>query len=306
MNILVTGATGLIGRALCQRLADEGHTVTILSRHPREEVRFRAFQWDPLGGPPPADSLEGADAVIHLAGEPVAGGRWTSALKRRIRESRISGTRNLIAGIGAAAVRPKVLVAASAVGFYGDRGDEILDERASPGQGFLGEVCVEWEREANRAGDLGLRVAEVRIGVVLSDAGGALPRMLPAFRLGVAGDLGSGRQWFPWVHIDDVVGIFRHALMTDLVRGPMNAAAPGIVTNAGFTRALARELHRPSFLSAPAFALRLLFGEMATILLGSQRVIPGVALETGYRFRYPELNEALRDLINAKAQRRNG
>jgi uncharacterized protein (TIGR01777 family) len=308
VNILVTGATGLIGRALCQRLADEGHTVTILSRHPREDVRFRAFQWDPLGGPPPVDSLEGADAVIHLAGEPVAGGRWTPELKRRIRESRISGTRNLIAGIGAAAVRPKVLVAASAVGFYGDRGDEILDERASPGQGFLSEVCVEWEREANRAGDLGLRVAEVRIGVVLSDAGGALPRMLPAFRLGVAGDLGSGRQWFPWVHIDDVVGIFRHALMTDLVRGPMNAAAPGIVTNSGFTRALAHELHRPSFLSAPAFALRLLFGEMATILLGSQRVIPGVALETGYRFRYPELSEALRDLLtqrrrDAEAQR---
>ena len=167
---------------------------------------------------------------------------------------------------------------------------------------------MEWDREANRAGDLGLRVAEVRIGVVLSDAGGALPRMLPAFRLGVAGDLGSGRQWFPWVHIDDVVGIFRHALMTDLVRGPMNAAAPGIVTNAGFTRELARELHRPSFLSAPAFALRLLFGEMATILLGSQRVIPGVALETGYRFRYPELSEALRDLLtqrrrDAEAQR---
>ena len=305
MNILVTGATGLIGRALCQRLADEGHTVTILSRHPREEVRFRAFQWDPLGGPPPREALDGADAVVHLAGEPVAGGRWTPELKRRIRESRIEGTRNLIAGMGAAAARPKVLVAASAVGFYGDRGDEILDERASPGQGFLSDVCVEWEREANRAGDLGLRVAEVRIGVVLSDAGGALPRMLPAFRFGVAGDLGSGRQWFPWVHIDDVVGIFRHALMTDLVHGPMNAAAPGIVTNAGFTRELAHELHRPSFVSVPAFALRLLFGEMATILLGSQRVIPGVALETGYRFRYPGLSEALRDLINAKAQRRN-
>jgi uncharacterized protein (TIGR01777 family) len=243
---------------------------------------------------------------VHLAGEPVAGGRWTTELKRRIRESRITGTRNLVSGIGAALVRPKVLVAASAVGFYGDRGDEILDERAPAGQGFLSQVCIEWESEANRARDLGLRVTEVRIGVVLSTAGGALPRMLPAFRLGLAGNLGRGRQWFPWVHIDDVVGILRHAVIADIVHGPMNAAAPGIVTNEPVTRELARTLHRPSFLSVPAFALKLLFGEMATILLGSLRVTPRVALETGYQFRYPDLSEALRDLINAKSQGRNG
>jgi len=306
VDILVTGATGLIGNALCQRLADEGHAVTTLSRRAREGVRFKTLQWDPLAGPPPVEALEGAAAVVHLAGEPVASGRWTTELKRRIRESRITGTSNLVAGIAAAVARPKVLVTASAVGFYGDRGDEVLDERASPGHGFLSDVCVEWEREANRAIESGLRVAEVRTGVVLSREGGALPRMLPAFRLGLAGNLGSGRQWFPWIHIDDVVGILRHAVITDSVRGPINAAAPGIVTNADFTRELARALGRPSFLTVPAFGLQLLFGEMATILLGSQRVTPHVALETGYRFRYPELIEALRDLVNAKTERRNG
>ncbi|MCW5969623.1 MAG: TIGR01777 family oxidoreductase [Blastocatellales bacterium] len=297
MKILVTGATGLIGGALCGQLSDEGHEVATVSRRAQSSGRFPVIRWDPLEGPVPAAAVDGCDAVIHLAGEPVAGGRWTPEIKRRIRDSRVIGTRNLIAGFRATSQPPRILLSASAVGYYGSRGDEILDETSKPGAGFLPEVSIEWEREAQAAAELGVRVVQVRIGVVLAREGGALPKMLPAFRLGIAGNLGDGRQWFPWIHQADTVGIIRHALLNDAVRGPINAVAPDIVTNAEFTKALGRALKRPTFFSAPAFALSLVLGEMAEVVLASQRVLPHVAEATGYRFRFPGLEEALKDLL---------
>jgi hypothetical protein len=301
MKVLLTGATGLVGLALIQSLADDGHTLVALSRRP-EEARFHAsvemHPWEPEAGPPPAAALKGVDAVVHLAGEPVAARRWTAEQKKRIRDSRVVGTRNLVAALQAAAPRPSVLVSASAVGFYGDRGDELLDEHAAAGPGFLSEVCQEWERQSGRASEFGMRVAQIRVGVVLSAEGGALPRMLPAFKFGVAGRLGSGRQWFPWIHIADLVGIMRHTMQSPQVSGPLNAAAPGIVTNAEFTKVLAGVLHRPAFLPAPRLALNLALGEMGEMLLASLRVVPRVALETGYQFCYPRLQEALENLLS--------
>lgn len=300
MKILVTGATGLIGGALCARLQSEGHEVAIVSRRAAGSGPYPVFQWDPMTGPIPVAAVEGCEAVIHLAGEPVAGGRWTSEIKRRIRDSRVIGTRNLVAGLRAASRSPRILVNASAVGYYGARGDEQLDENSKPGAGFLPDVCVEWEREAQAAIELGVRVSMVRIGVVLAREGGALAKMLPAFKLGVAGNLGDGRQWFPWIHHEDIVGVIHHALLNDAVRGAVNAVAPGIVTNAEFTKTLAGVMHRSPFVAAPAFALNLLFGEMAGVMLASHRVAPRVAEETGFRFRFPILEAALRDLLDGK------
>jgi hypothetical protein len=302
MKVLVTGATGLIGSALCRSLVNEGQAIVTLSRHPHRGHHHPAaevHQWEPEVSPPPAQALQGVDAVVHLAGEPVAARRWTAEQKQRIRDSRVIGTRHLVTALGAAEARPGVLISASAVGIYGDRGDEALDEQSSAGRDFLSAVCQEWEQEAARARALGLRVAPVRIGVVLSTEGGALPRMLPPFKLGVGGRLGSGRQWFPWVHIADVVGIIRHALLSPALGGPVNAVAPGIVTNAEFTQELARVLHRPAGLPVPEFALRLLMGETAEVLLASQRVTPRVALAAGYQFRYPTLQAALDQLLGS-------
>jgi uncharacterized protein (TIGR01777 family) len=247
---------------------------------------------------PPSEAWEGVEAVIHLAGEPVAGARWTEEQKRRVRDSRAKGSRNLVAGMRATPRPPKVLVSASAVGFYGDRGNEILNESSAPGSGFLSEVCLDWETEAARARELGVRVAYVRTGVALSLSGGALEKMLLPFKLGLGGRLGDGRQWFPWIHIEDIVGIFLHALMSPAVDGPINGVAPGIVTNEEFTRELAAALKRPVFFPVPELALRILMGEMAEVVTASQRVVPQVALDTGYRFKYPNLRPALDALLN--------
>lgn len=287
----------MIGGALCARLVSEGHEITTVSRRARAPSRFPVIEWDPVSGPIPVAAVEGCEAVIHLAGEPVAGRRWADDVKQRIRDSRVTGTRNLVAGLHAARRSPRLLISASAVGYYGARGDEPLDEDSKPGEGFLCNVSTEWEREAQSAIVLGLRVAQVRIGVVLAREGGALAKMLPAFRLGIAGNLGDGRQWFPWIHLDDVIGVICHALLNDNVRGPINAVAPGIVTNAEFTKTLGRVLGRPTFFPVPAFALNLVFGEMAEVVLASQRVLPRVAEATGYRFRFPGLEEALKDLL---------
>jgi uncharacterized protein (TIGR01777 family) len=249
---------------------------------------------------PPAAGWEGVEAVIHLAGEPVAAARWTEEQKRRIRDSRVKSSQNLVAGMRATPRPPKVLVSASATGFYGDRGDEILNESSDPGSGFLSEVCLDWEAEAARSRELGVRVVFVRTGVALSPSGGALKKMLPPFKLGLGGRLGAGRQWFPWIHIEDIVGIFLHALMSPAVDGPINGVAPGIVTNGEFTRELAAVLNRPAFFPVPDFAVRVLLGEMAEIVTASQRVVPQVALDTGYWFKHPNLRSALESLLKTR------
>ena len=276
MTITLTGATGFIGRALAVRLAAAGHTVQPVS----------------LRSPQP---LEICDAVIHLAGEPVAQ-RWTPEAKRRIRESRVEGTRRFIAALPAP---PRVFICSSAVGFYGSRGDEILTETSAPGTGFLANLCAEWERAADEAQALGARVVKLRTGVVLGPEGGALQKMLPAFRLGVGGRLASGRQWMPWIHLDDHLDLVEFALAQPAVAGPLNAVSPNPVTNKEFTATLARALHRPAFLPVPAIALKAMFGEMASVLLASQRVIPRAALDAGFDFRHPELGPALQAVLRS-------
>jgi uncharacterized protein len=300
MRVLVTGATGLIGSHLCRELSGAGKTVIGLSRSPESADRLavaKLEKWDPKSGRFPSESLSGIEAVVHLAGEPIVARRWTNDQKKRIRDSRVLTTRALVDAFRGLDQKPATFVCGSAVGFYGDRGDEILDETAPPGTGFLSEVCQEWESEAARATELGVRVIQVRTGVVLSSDGGALPKMLAPFKLGVGGRLGSGRQWFPWIHIDDIVGIFHHALLTSSLEGPVNGAAPEAATNAEFTRQLARVLHRPAFLPVPEFALRALMGEMADALFASQRVAPKAALDWKYQFRFPQLAAALESLL---------
>ena len=297
MTILVTGASGLVGSALVPFLATGGHQVIRLVR-PQSAHREGGVLWDPSAGRLDASSLERVDAVVHLAGENVAGGRWTAERKAEIRDSRVQGTRLLCESLARLARPPKVVVCASAVGYYGDRGDERLIEESAPGSGFLAEVCRAWEAAAEPAVRRGIRVVNLRIGVVLSPAGGALAKLLPLFQIGAGGTLGSGAQYMSWVSIDDVIGAVHHALMTEGLRGPVNVVAPEPVTNREFTRTLGRVLARPTLLPAPAFALRLVLGEMADeALLASARVAPSRLLATGYAFRSSHLEGALRHLL---------
>lgn len=300
MRVLITGVTGLIGRTLCRLLTNEGHSIVGVSRAGQKPAGLglaEMYQWDTVSSPLPESALDQVDAVVNLAGEPIAARRWSDQQKKSIRDSRVTTTRNLIEGISRVRQRPRALISSSAVGFYGNRGDEKLDEASAAGRGFMSEVCQEWEREAGRASDLGVRVVLVRTGVVLSAEGGALEKMLPPFKLGVGGRLGNGKQWFPWIHIADTVGIFRHAIHHDSLAGPINAAAPEPVTNAEFTRELGRVLHRPVFLPVPEMALRALMGEMADVLFDSQRVEPKAALASGYEFQYPSVARALEDVL---------
>ena len=299
MKALVTGATGFVGPRLL-RLLDQPIVVSRNPERARQTVGHlagRIVRWNPLEGPPPSEAFDGVDVVLHLAGESVAEGRWTAAQKARIRDSRVVGTRHLVQGIVQAARKPAVLVSASAVGYYGDRGDEELTESAPPADDFLGRVCVEWEREAAAAGQAGVRVVTARTGIVLGAGGGALGKMLTPFKLGGGGPLGNGRQWMPWIHVADLARLYLHAAETTAIQGPMNAVAPHPVRNLEFTKALGRALHRPAFIPAPYFGLRLLFGEFAQVLFASQRVIPRVALETGFVFQYPELTAALHEIL---------
>ena len=297
MNITISGASGLIGRRLLKVLAKDGHVLTALSRHAGTNLPpgVRLSVWDPVKGEAPADGLRDADAVIHLAGTPVAQ-RWNAQVKRDIRESRVAGTRNLVQGISKLTRKPQVLVCASAIGYYGSRGDEVLAESAAPGSDYLSEVCVAWEKEARSAEALGMRVVRVRTGVVLDARGGALPRMLPPFRMGVGGKLGSGKHWMSWIHLDDLAALFQFALVKP-VSGAVNGVAPNPVTNAEFTRTLAAAVHRPAIFPVPGFALRLLFGEMSEILLASQRAAPKAAQSAGFTFRFPQLAGALADVL---------
>lgn len=296
MNILVTGASGLIGSALVPSLTEAGHTVTRLTRsQPRPDER--AIPWDPMRGPLDASALVGIEAVVHLAGETIAQ-RWTSEVKARIRDSRVKGTQVLCEALARMPMPPKTLVSASAIGYYGDRGEEVLTEESAAGRGFLAEVCRAWEAATEPARDRGIRVVPLRSGVVLSTAGGALAKMLPPFRLGMGGMLGSGKQYMSWVALDEAISIIHHALTTESLQGPTNAVSPNAVTNQEFTKALGKVLGRPTVIPMPAFAARLMFGEMADeLLLASARVQPARLMASGYRFRYPDLTAALRYLL---------
>jgi uncharacterized protein (TIGR01777 family) len=299
VRVTLTGATGLIGARLVRALQARGDEVTVLSRDPAGAARAlgaTAQEWDPAAGPAPAGALAGRDAVVHLAGERVDQ-RWSDDARARILESRAAGTRHLVDGLRAADPRPAALVSSSAVGFYGPRDDEVVDESTPAGDGFLADVCEVWEREAARAEELGMRVVRVRTGVVLDRSGGALARMLTPFRLGVGGPVASGRQYIPWIHADDLVGIYLAAIDGSDWTGPVNATAPEPVTNKDFSRALGRALHRPALLPIPGAALQLLYGEMAEIVTTGQRAVPRRPLELGYAFRHPDLDEALRDAL---------
>ncbi|MCX6907006.1 MAG: TIGR01777 family oxidoreductase [Verrucomicrobia bacterium] len=281
MKILLTGAGGLVGSALVPLLTAGGHNITRLSYSQ------------------PWPDLAGHDAVVHLAGENIATGHWTPEKKARIRDSRVEVTRRLCETVARLASPPRVFVCASAVGYYGNRGDELLHEESAPGAGFLAEVCRDWEVATKPAADAGIRVVNLRFGVILSATGGALAKMLTPFKFGVGGVIGDGRQWMSWITLDDVIGVIGDALANGTLHGPVNVVAPQPVTNREFTKTLGRVLGRPTVFPIPAFALRLAFGEMAdALLLSSQRMEPAKLVASGYRFRFPELDGALRHLLN--------
>jgi uncharacterized protein len=300
LRVTVTGATGLIGASLVRFLLDRDAEVTVLTRDPaRARAKLgeiEACSWDPMSDPAPAQALAGRDAVVHLAGEPVAQ-RWSAKAKQAIHDSRTVGTGNLIAGLAqldGGDERPGTLVSSSAIGYYGAHGEEPLDEDAPPGRDFLAEVCVAWEAAAARAHEeLGMRAAQIRTGVVLDRSGGALGKMLPPFRLGVGGPVAGGHQYMSWIHADDVVGMMLSALEDERWSGPINATAPEPVTNHAFSKALGHALGRPSLLPVPGAALRLLYGDMAEIVTTGARVVPAKALVLGYEFAYPQLEDAL-------------
>ena len=297
MKCIISGGSGFIGRKFVQSLLKDDHYVSVWSRNPGEETRSAvgSFYWDTVGGEPAEESLNDFDAVIHLAGEPVAQ-RWSDEVKKKIRDTRVLGTRHLVSALGKVRHRPSILVCASAVGYYGDRGEEILTEQSGQGRGFLADVCREWEQEADGAAALGMRVVKIRISVVLGKDGGALKQMLPPFRAGVGGKLGSGKQWMPWIHVNDLVGLLRFALENEIA-GVFNGASPEPVTNAKFTEAMSGVLHRPAILPVPGLALKLLFGEMAQVMLSSERVLPKAAEAAGFKFTFPEIRAALRDVV---------
>jgi len=296
LRIAITGASGMIGSMLAPALAGAGHTVIRIVRKAPAPGEIR---WDPAGAGLEPTALRGVDAVVHLAGENIAEGRWTVARKRALLESRKLGTRLLAEAVSRAPDGPRTLVSASAIGYYGDRGDEELTETSPPGSGFLPEVCREWEAATSSAADTGVRVVLVRTGLVLTSAGGLLRRVMLPFQLGLGGRLGNGRQWMSWISAADHIGVIRHAL-TGTMSGPLNSVAPGAVRNSEFTKALGRALHRPTLLAVPRTAIRLVFGQMADeAILASAHVRPRVLESTGYRFRHPSLESALADEFEA-------
>jgi len=296
MNILITGPTGLVGSALIAKIQKSGDTFTGLTRSSSSIFKSQAH-WDPDKGEIDLDSLEGHDAVVHLAGETITG-RWTPEKKNRIQSSRLLSTKLLAESVLKLKAKPAVVVAASAVGYYGDRGNEVLTEESGPGEGFFSNLCVKWEASLEPLTKAGIRVVNLRIGVVLSKDGGALKEMLTPFKLGLGGRIGDGRQYWSWIAIEDVVGAIFHCIENEKVKGPVNTVAPGCVTNSKFTNDLGEVLRRPTVLPLPAFAARALFGEMADeALLSSVRVEPKKLLDTGYEFKYVRLNDALEDML---------
>ena len=300
-NVLVTGGTGFIGSRVCAALHEQGDTVHVLSRSPeRAQTKVKSarafYGWNPETEKLPPEATNGMVSVVHLAGETIAG-RWNDEKKRRIRDSRILSTQNLVASLAVADTKPDVLVCASAIGYYGDSGDEHFTEVSPPGNDFLAKTCQEWEAEAQKAIDLGIRVVTVRIGLVLGLGGGLLAQVLPPFKIGVGGILGSGCQWMSWIHVDDVVGIVLHALENNEIRGPLNATAPTPVRNTEFTKTLGTVLRRPTLFPVPKFGLKLMMGEFADFIVLSQNVLPEKTEVSGYEFRHRTLESALRDLL---------
>ncbi len=306
MKVLVTGATGLVGKPLVQSLASSGHSIVVLSRNPEKAkslwgIPVSAYAWRAEKEPVPEAALNGVDAVVHLAGEGIADKHWSAKRKQEILDSRVLGTRHLFEGIKSLkGSKPKVVVSSSAIGFYGSRGDEKLSESALPGSGFLSEVCQAWEKELFKNDNLGIRLVAIRTGIVLAAEGGALKKMLPPFKMGVGGPIGSGKQWMSWIHRDDLIGLILHALTHDEMTGPINGVAPNAVTNAHFSRVLGHLLHRPAFMKAPAFAMKLMLGEMSELVLGSQRVLADKAEQLGYHFKYPFVETGLADAVKKK------
>lgn len=297
MKILISGASGLIGSALTPFLTTGGHAVSRLVRS-QSQAGTNGILWDPASGKIDVNALEGFDALIHLAGENIAAARWSDSQKAKIRDSRIQGTRLIAETISKLTNPPKVFLQASAIGFYGDRGEELLDEKSARGKGFLAETCAAWEEASAPAAQKGIRVVQARIGVVLSPQGGALKKMLLPFKLGAGGILGSGKQYFSWIHINDIVSAIYHALQQDSLKGPVNLVSPNPVTNREFTKTFGRVLFRPTIFPMPAFAARLAFGEMADeALLASARVKPAKLAESNYSFRHPQLEESLQSLL---------
>ncbi len=302
MKILVTGATGFIGRQVVLHLRDRGHTIAVLTRDAKKAlvrlpIACPVFSWPNADQPPPREAFDGVDAVVHLAGENIIN-RWTVSRKKKIINSRIESTRQLVTMMQELDHKPKVFVCASAIGYYGDRGDESLDESAEPGKGFLPDLCRQWEETASQAEDCGIRVVSLRIGVVLGHDGGALQPMLPPFRLGFGGKVASGKQWMSWVHVRDLAGLVRHAIETSSMTGPVNAVSPRPVTNAEFIRTLGKVLKRPHLIPVPGFVLKIIMGEASQVVLTSQKVIARKAV--GYEFEFPELKAALKDICGRK------
>jgi uncharacterized protein (TIGR01777 family) len=293
MKLLITGGTGFIGAALCRTLSERGHQLLVLSRRPDQQAPCDGITFLPWDASTWQRAAESCDGLINLAGESLAAKRWSPQQKALIRESRVQITQRLVSAMGVLPKRPGVLINASAIGYYGPRGDEPLTEADPPGTGFLAKTCQAWEAEAQRAEALGLRVVRLRIGLVVAPGGGALSKLVPPFRLFIGGPLGSGRQWVSWIHRDDCIGLIEWALTTPSVRGAVNATAPEPVTMHELCRRLGEVLHRPSWARVPAFVLRTLLGEMAELLLTGQRVLPSAAQRAGYAFRFPELRSAL-------------
>ncbi len=303
MRVLVTGATGFVG----QRLLGKLDRPVILSRNAKKAKQTLArfspdcFDWNAEEEPAPAEAFAGVDAVIHLAGEPIAEGRWDAAKKKRLRESRVAGTRHLVQTLKGLQTPPKVLVSASAVGIYSDRGDELLTEDAPPAKDFLAEICEAWERESRPATEAGIRVVNPRIGIVLGPKGGALAKMLTPFQLGMGSAIGSGKQYMPWIHLDDLVGMLLFSVESAQLTGAVNAVAPKVVTNSEFTKTLGKVLHRPTFMPAiPGFMLNVMFGEFGQVLLHSQRVVPQKLTAANYKFLFPDIEGALQDILQTK------
>lgn len=299
MKVVVTGATGFVGKVIVRRLLEAGDEVIVLTRNVAKAAitlgsSCKYFQWENTNELAPKEAFEGADGVINLMGESISE-RWTEERKKAMHDSRIIGTRNLVAAISAVTAKPKVLVSTSAIGIYGDRGSEEINESSKLADDFLATLCREWEAEANKATESGLRVVDIRVGIVLGKGGGALAKMLPIFKLGGGGPLGTGQQYMSWIHIEDLASMYIEALQNDSIKGAVNGTAPYPARNFDFTKALGKTLHRPTFLPAPAFALKFVFGDMSQILLGGQKVLPTKFSEAKFKYRYPTLEIALKD-----------